>query len=57
MARCKWDALAEKRSERVFKVSLTDFRGSAIIPGVGHWTQQEEPQAFNDALIGFLKEV
>jgi pimeloyl-ACP methyl ester carboxylesterase len=39
------------------KALLPDFRGSVIIPGVGHWTQQEEPQAFNDALLGFLKEV
>ena len=39
------------------KALLPDFRGSVVIPGVGHWTQQEEPQAFNDALLGFLKEV
>jgi pimeloyl-ACP methyl ester carboxylesterase len=34
--------------------TLPDFRGSVIIPGVGHWTQQEAPAAFNDALLGFL---
>jgi pimeloyl-ACP methyl ester carboxylesterase len=39
------------------KSLLPDFRGSAIIPDVGHWTQQEAPQAFNEALLGFLKEV
>jgi pimeloyl-ACP methyl ester carboxylesterase len=39
------------------KALLPDFRGSAVIPGVGHWTQQEAPQSFNDALLGFLKEV
>jgi pimeloyl-ACP methyl ester carboxylesterase len=37
------------------KALLSDFRGSTIIPGVGHWTQQEDPQSFNEALIGFLK--
>ena len=31
MARRKCDALAEKRSERFFNVSLTDLRGSAKI--------------------------
>lgn len=34
--------------------TLPDFRGSVIIPGAGHWTQQEAPRAFNDALLGFL---
>jgi pimeloyl-ACP methyl ester carboxylesterase len=34
---------------------LPDFRGSVVIPRVGHWTQQEDPEAFNKALIGFLK--
>jgi pimeloyl-ACP methyl ester carboxylesterase len=39
------------------KALLPDFRGSAVIPRVGHWTQQENPAAFNEALIGFLKNV
>jgi pimeloyl-ACP methyl ester carboxylesterase len=33
---------------------LPDFRGSTILDGVGHWTQQEAPAAFNQALLGFL---
>jgi pimeloyl-ACP methyl ester carboxylesterase len=33
---------------------LPGYRGDVIIPGVGHWTQQEAPDAFNDALLGFL---
>ena len=36
------------------QASLPDFRGHVIIPAVGHWTQQEAPRAFNDALAGFL---
>ena len=36
---------------------LPNFRGSTILEGVGHWTQQEAPAAFNDALLGFLKTV
>lgn len=34
---------------------LPDFRGATEIPGSGHWVQQETPQAFNDALLGFLR--
>ncbi len=33
---------------------LPDFRGHTLIPGAGHWTQQETPAAFNQALLGFL---
>jgi pimeloyl-ACP methyl ester carboxylesterase len=32
----------------------TDFRGSTIIPGAGHWVQQEAPDAVNAALDAFL---
>jgi pimeloyl-ACP methyl ester carboxylesterase len=33
---------------------LPDYRGKTMIPGAGHWTQQEAPEAFNAALLGFL---
>ena len=33
---------------------LPGYRGDVIIPGVGHWTQQEAPEEFNAALLGFL---
>ncbi len=33
---------------------LPDFRGATIIDGVGHWTQQERPAAFNTALLESL---
>jgi len=36
------------------KEVLPDLRGVVMIPEVGHWTQQEDPAAFNDALLGFL---
>lgn len=32
----------------------TDFRGSTIIPGAGHWVQQEVPAETNAALDAFL---
>jgi pimeloyl-ACP methyl ester carboxylesterase len=31
-----------------------DFRGSTIVPGAGHWVQQEAPDATNAALDEFL---
>ena len=34
--------------------TLPDFRGHTLIPGSGHWTQQETPAAFNVALLDFL---
>jgi pimeloyl-ACP methyl ester carboxylesterase len=35
-------------------VSCTDFRGSTILPGIGHWVQQEAPADTNAALERFL---
>jgi len=34
--------------------TLPDFRGAVVLDGVGHWTQQEAPAAFNEALLGML---
>jgi pimeloyl-ACP methyl ester carboxylesterase len=36
---------------------LPDYRGKVMIPGAGHWTQQEAPAEFNDALLGFLRQL
>lgn len=33
---------------------MPNYKGSVIIPGAGHWTQQEAPAEFNAALLGFL---
>jgi pimeloyl-ACP methyl ester carboxylesterase len=35
-------------------IACSDFRGSLIIPEVGHWVQQEAPEATNQALAEFL---
>ena len=32
-----------------------DLRGSEVLPGAGHWLQQEAPQAVNAALLTFLR--
>ena len=37
--------------------TLPNFVGSVLIPGVGHWVQQEAPDAFNEALLSFLRRV
>lgn len=31
-----------------------DLRGKIVIPGAGHWVQQEQPQAVNQHLLDFL---
>lgn len=33
---------------------LTDLRGQTVVPGAGHWIQQERPDVVNAALIAFL---
>lgn len=36
---------------------LPDHRGSVLLEGAGHWTQQEAPDAFNAALLGLLADL
>ncbi len=36
---------------------VTDLRMNRLIPGIGHWTQQEAPDEVNAALLEFLAEV
>ncbi|MCP3853828.1 MAG: alpha/beta hydrolase [Actinomycetia bacterium] len=31
-----------------------DFRGTTVVPGAGHWVQQEAPEATNEALGAFF---
>jgi pimeloyl-ACP methyl ester carboxylesterase len=33
---------------------LEDLRASVVVPGAGHWVQQERPDEVNAALLGFL---
>lgn len=33
---------------------VDDLRGAISLPGVGHWTGEENPEAVNAALLGFL---
>ncbi|MEO0467749.1 MAG: alpha/beta hydrolase [Pseudomonadota bacterium] len=36
---------------------LPDLRGIHILPGIGHWTQQEAPDQVNALLLDWLKEL
>ena len=33
----------------------TDLRGKIVIPGAGHWVQQERPQETSEAMLSFLR--
>ena len=44
-----------QRSIAALPESCPRFAGSHIIPGAGHWVQQEAPAPVNAALLGFLK--
>jgi len=38
----------------LMKPALADLRGVHMLPGIGHWTQQEAPDAVNRALLDWL---
>jgi pimeloyl-ACP methyl ester carboxylesterase len=38
-------------------IACADFRGSTIIPGIGHWVQQEAPAETNEALEAFVRKL
>jgi pimeloyl-ACP methyl ester carboxylesterase len=35
--------------------ACTDFHGTQLVDGAGHWAQQEQPEAVSGRLIDFLK--
>jgi pimeloyl-ACP methyl ester carboxylesterase len=35
--------------------TVPGLRGRVLLPGCGHWTQQERPEEVNAALLGFLR--
>jgi pimeloyl-ACP methyl ester carboxylesterase len=41
--------------ERMQHEVCTDFRGAHLVPGAGHWVQQEQPAVVNRLLLGFLR--
>jgi pimeloyl-ACP methyl ester carboxylesterase len=41
--------------ERMQSQACADFRGAHLVPGAGHWVQQEQPEAVNRLLLDFLR--
>ncbi|MGA0603998.1 alpha/beta fold hydrolase [Caulobacter sp. KR2-114] len=41
----------------MMKAEMTDLRGADVLPGCGHWTQQERPAEVNARLIPWLRSV
>jgi pimeloyl-ACP methyl ester carboxylesterase len=46
--------LMGRRAIERFDQTLPRLWRSEVLPGCGHWTQQEQPQAVNELLLGFL---
>ncbi len=42
-------------AEARMRQTVTNLRDVITLPGIGHWTQQEAPEAVNRALVDFLK--
>lgn len=51
------DGVIANRMETVTSMAdtLPDYRGHHLIDGAGHWTQQERPEEFNEAMLRFLR--
>jgi pimeloyl-ACP methyl ester carboxylesterase len=41
--------------ERLEKTVTTNYHGTNLIDGAGHWVQQEKPQELTELLLGFLR--
>lgn len=39
------------------KQFVPNLQQAIILPGCGHWTQQERPREVNDAMLKFLKSI
>lgn len=46
---------SQERLEGAMSRIAKDLRGVILLPGIGHWVQQEAPGATNEALLEFLK--
>lgn len=43
--------------EKLMGRAIEDLRAVVLVPEMGHWIQQENPGATNDALLGFLNDL
>jgi pimeloyl-ACP methyl ester carboxylesterase len=44
-------------AEGALAANVPGLTRTVLLPGCGHWTQQEQPQAVNDALLEFLADL
>ncbi|KAB8437434.1 hypothetical protein FH972_025112 [Carpinus fangiana] len=51
-----WGNYQEPGAVENYAQNCTDFRGTTLIEGAGHWPQQEQPEAVARAIIAFLKD-
>ena len=49
------DFAAESPAVQMLGTFCEDLRGKVLIPGAGHWNQQEAPEETNAALLDFLR--
>lgn len=45
------------RNETELSKWVPHLRGVTIVPGAGHWLQQERPETVNEGILGFLWEI
>ena len=50
-----WGTYQQPGAFDQYDKSCTDYRGATIIPGAGHWVQQEQPDKVIDAINCFLE--
>jgi pimeloyl-ACP methyl ester carboxylesterase len=36
------------------RTAVSDLRDARLLPGCGHWTQQERPAEVSEAMVSFL---
>ncbi len=51
------DAVLRMTPPEIMDDWVLDLRGKVIVPGAGHWIQQERPEEVNAAMLRFLKEI
>lgn len=53
------DPVVRGRDEYLARMDtdLPNHRATVLIPGVGHWVQQEAPEEFNRVVLGFIEQI
>jgi pimeloyl-ACP methyl ester carboxylesterase len=51
------DPVRKFMPEEAMDGQVTDLRATVVVPGAGHWVNQEKPDEVNDALLSWLREV